>query len=78
MKQTFQTLYELRPADHHWKLKIWLSFEMSSDTYSDHWALSTVALLSNIFGIMGLFLGYSILDIHTRLEVALTCISTKM
>jgi hypothetical protein len=76
MTQSYQDLYELKP-DRRSKLKIRLTFEMTRDTFTDQWAFSTIALLSNIFGIVGLFLGYSVLDIHALLEVALTRLLTQ-
>jgi hypothetical protein len=50
------------------KVRFIVELEKTADMYVDQWAYGTVALMGNIFGLVGFYLGYSLIDIVTLLE----------
>jgi hypothetical protein len=50
------------------KIRVVVEIEDEIEVYMDQWAYGTLALMSNIFGLVGFYLGYSLIDVVTLLE----------
>lgn len=71
-------LYELKQGQIE-KVRIIVNLGENVEIHEDEWDYPTEALVNNIFGIVGLYLGYSILDLYTLFDSALKflCKTTK-
>ncbi len=67
------SLYKF-PKTNNDKIRIIVSFHEDVEVFSSHWAYSFVGMLSNVFGLVGLYLGYCFLDIYFMTEKALTAL----
>ncbi len=63
------SLYSLATKkDNNNRIRVVVELEDEVDVYVDQWAYGPLALMSNIFGLVGFYLGYSLIDVVTLLE----------